>query len=217
MNTLNPTRIRWGALALGLSALLFLAFQLFHPVSSLDLSRPDEAARTFGSTVFVLTDSLLIVAFTLLPFGVLTLWAYLANSKAERWMFVAMILLLAALGPFQAFSGVGAFAFSAASQVYLQGNEGALEVLRALTQGPSVPFGLFGVLLLVLGSIALAIAIWRSEMLPKWAGVLYALGFVLFIVAVSSPASAQKLFRVVDGLSGGIGGIWLAWSIWRKL
>ena len=216
MQTPNPTRLRLGALTLGLSALLFLAFQLFHPVSSLDLSKPDDAARTFGSTVFVLTDSLLIVAFTLLPFGVLTLYAYLVNSKVERWIFVAMVLLLAALGPFQAFSGVGAFAFSAASQVYLQGNQGALEVLKALTQGPSVPFGLFGVLLLVVGSIALALAIWRSGTLPKWAGVLYALGFILFIVAVSSPSSVQKIFRIVDGLLGGLGGIWLAWSIWRK-
>jgi len=216
MQTPNPTRMRLGALALGISALLFLAFGLFHPVSSLDLSQPDEAARNFGSTTFVLTDSLLIVAFTLLPFAVLTLYAYLANSNVERWRFAALVLLLGAIGPFQAFSGVGTFAFSAASQVYLQGNPGALEVLRALTQGPSVPFGLLGVLLLVLGSISLAVAIWRSGTLPKWAGVLYALGFVLFIGAVSSPASVQKVFRIVDGLLGGIGGVWLAWSIWRK-
>ena len=216
MQSRNRTRLRLGALALGISALLFMAFQLFHPVSSLDLSNPDEAAQTFGSSVFVFTDSLLIVAFTLLPFGILTLYAYLAKSHTERWTFVAMILLLAALGPFQAFTGVGAFAFSAASQVYLQGNQGALDVLAALVQGPSVPFGLFGVLLLVLGSIVLALAIWRSGSLPKWAGVMYALGFLLFIVAVSSPSSVQKVFRIVDGLLGGIGGIWLAWSIWRK-
>src|SRR5574341_2487043 len=107
MQTPSPSRIRLGALALGLSALLFLAFGLFHPVSSLDLSQPDASARNFGSSTFVFTDSLLILAFTLLPFAVLTLYAYLANRNVEPWRFAALVLLLAALGPFQAFSGVG--------------------------------------------------------------------------------------------------------------
>jgi hypothetical protein len=56
---MNVTRIKLGAVTLGLSAALFLIFQWFHPVSSLDLSQPDAATRTFASPTFVLTDSLL--------------------------------------------------------------------------------------------------------------------------------------------------------------
>jgi hypothetical protein len=129
---------------------------------------------------------------------------------------VALVLMLLALGPFQAFSGVGAFAFSAASQVYQQGKTDALAVLATLINGPSVPFGMVGVALLVLGALALAVAIWRSGTLPRWAGALFALGFVLFLPAVASPASVQKALRVIDGLASGIGGLWLAWAVWRR-
>jgi hypothetical protein len=184
-------------------------------VTSLDLSNPEAAASTFASTVFVVTDSLLIVSFTLLPFAIMALYAHLTGTKASGWALAALVLMVAALGPFQVFSGVGAFAFSAASQVYLQGEAGALTVLAALASGPGVAFGLFGILLLVLGSIAMAVAVWRSGSLPKWAGLLYALGFILFIVAVSSPAGVQQAFRIVDGLLVGLGGLGLAWRLWR--
>jgi hypothetical protein len=212
----HSTRLKFGALALSLSALLFLSFQLFHPISSLDLSAPDAATRTFASSTFVLTDSLLIIAFSLLPLGLLTVYAILAGSRGERWGMVALVLMLLALGPFQAFSGVGAFAFSAASQVYQQGKTDALAVLATLINGPSVPFGMVGVALLVLGALALAVAIWRSGTLPRWAGALFALGFVLFLPAVASPASVQKALRVIDSLASGIGGLWLAWAVWRR-
>src|ERR1700752_2173090 len=206
-------RIRLGAVALCLWALLFLAFQLFHPVSSLDLERdPDGAARTFGSADFVLTDSLLILAFTFLSLGILAVQTRVTDS----WGFAGMVLILAALGPFQAFTSVGAFGFSAASQVYLQGNQEALKVLAAMINGPSVHFGLLGVLMLTIRSIAMAVGIWRSGTLPKWAGVMFALGLSLFIVAVSSPASVQKMLRLVDGILGGVGALWLAWSLWHK-
>jgi hypothetical protein len=215
MPALNLTRVRFGALALGLSALLFLAFQVFHPVSSLDLSNPEAATRTFGSLAFVLTDSMLIVAFTLLPLALLSVDAALRRNRAERLAFVGLLLVFAALGPFQAFSGVGAFAFSAASQVYQQGKPDALDVLAALVEGPSVAYGLVGVLLLIVGAIVVAVAIWRSGAVHKWAGVLYALSLVLFIAAVSSPTGVQRLLRLIDGKLGGLGGPWLAWSLWR--
>lgn len=212
----TQTRVRYGAIALAVSALLFLAFQLFHPVSSLDLTDAAKAAATFGDPVFVFTDALLIVSYAFLPLGLIAIYGLLADRPGGTWALTGIALLILAIGPFQAFSGVGTFGFSAAAQSILAGNAEAIDVLGRMVQGPSLPFGLTGVGLIIIGAIVLAVAIWRSGALPKWAGVAFAAGLVLFIVAVASPEAVQKGFRIADGLLMGIGGMWLAWALWWR-
>jgi hypothetical protein len=74
---------------------------------------------------------------------------------------------------------------------------------------------LVGGLLVALGFIVFALAIWRGQLLSKWAALLLALGFVLFLFAPQAPLAVQKAVRVIDGLLFGIGGLWLAWSMWQ--
>jgi hypothetical protein len=215
---INVSRTRWGALTLALSSALFAAWGLLHPVSSLDLSDPIAAARTSTSTLQFIADVSLLAAFTLLPLAMLTIYDRVKATEAERWAFVALVLVLLALGPFVAGLGVALFATPAASEVILRGGQGGVDVLKMIFGGPLLPSTLVGFVLLTLGSITLAIALWRARRLPRWAGLMYALGFALVILlpALASPASVQKVYRVVDGLLVGVGGLWLAWSIWRE-
>jgi hypothetical protein len=215
---ISVSRTRWGALTLALSSALFAAWGLLHPVSSLDLSDPIAAARIGTSTLQFIADLLLLATFMLLPMALLTIYDRVKATNAERWAFAALVLMLLAIGPFVAGLGVALFATPAAGEVFLRGEQGGIDVLKAMFAGPLLPVTLVGIVLLTLGSITLAIALWRARSLPKWAGLMYALGFALVIVlpAVANTVSAQKVYRVVDGLLVGVGGLWLAWSIWRE-
>lgn len=214
-------RIRWGAFALALSAALFAVWGLLHPVSSIDLSDPTAAARSAVSTLQFVADLSLLVAFTLLPLGLSTIYDRVKATEAERWGFVALVLMLLAVGPFLAGLGVALLAVPAAGEVVLRGGQvgpGGVDVLKAIFGGPLLPVTLVSIVLLTIGSITLAIAFWRARSLPRSAGLMYALGFaaVILLPVFASQDSAQKVYRVVDGLLVGVGGLWLAWSIWRE-
>ena len=161
----QPARhIRPGAAALACSSLLLLVGQLLHP----DIARytnplvdPAGAARVYTSTPFVLADLVLVFAFTVFLFGILGLYAYLALSRVERWAFGAMLLSLAGVGLFLPFHGIATFAFPAASQVYLDGQAGAFNVVGALLRGPALLIAGLGLVCLALGSIGFGVAIWH--------------------------------------------------------
>src|SRR6267143_40911 len=214
----NRSRIRWGAFALALSSALFAAWGLLHPVSSLDFSDPTAAARSATSTLQFIADASLLAAMTLLPLALLTIFGRLKATAAERWAFVALVLMLLAVGPFVAGLGVALFATPAAGEVFLRGGQGGVDVMKTIFSGPLLPVTGVSIVLLTIGSITLAIAFWRARSLPRWAGLMYALGFavVILLPVVANQDLIQKVYRVLDGLLVGVGGLWLAWSIWRE-
>jgi hypothetical protein len=64
--------------------------------------------------------------------------------------------------------------------------------------------------MLAIGAIDLAGAVWRSGVLPGWGGAALAAGLGLWLPLLPHPV------RIVDGFLIGLGGVWLAWGIWRK-
>src|SRR5215831_1667726 len=79
-------RLRLGAVALGICALLFAAFPFVRPFFRLDVFSPTLAAVASGplaSTSWVAAHLLLVVAFALLPRGLLAIHAALADNPAE--------------------------------------------------------------------------------------------------------------------------------------
>ncbi len=104
-------------------------------------------------------------------------------------------------------------------EVYSLGVIGARAVaqkapdLVALTQsirvGLGVWFFLVGLVLVALGAILIAIAVWRYGSLPRWSGILLGIGLALYIpqFAFSQP------IRVAHGAVLGIGCLWLASSM----
>jgi len=97
----------------------------------------------------------------------------------------------------------------------------------ALADGPTEPRALRGLVLGVTGvglvtpavgvevfampvAIDLARAVWRDGSLPRWAGVSIAVGLSLWLPLL------PRSVRIVDGFMIGLGGVWLAWGIWRK-
>ncbi len=72
-------------------------------------------------------------------------------------------------------------------------------------------FILTGLFLLAIGTILLAIAVWRSGSLVRWSGIPLAIGFALFTPQFTTP----QPIRVAYGLFLLLACLSLAWSMAR--
>jgi hypothetical protein len=103
MLPLSTTHVRFGSLALGLSALLLTVFPLIRPFFPLDPRTPATtlaiASPVIVSTPWVVSHMLYTLAFVLLLYGVLALYTPLATTNVEPRAFRAMVLSLAGIAP----------------------------------------------------------------------------------------------------------------------
>jgi len=70
---------------------------------------------------------------------------------------------------------------------------------------------LAGLILLAVGAILAALAVWRSRRLPKWSGVPFAVAFALYIPQFFG----SQPIRIGHGLLVAAGCMWLAVAMWR--
>jgi len=214
MQVPNLPHVRCGALALGLAALLFTAFPLIRPFFPLDPTAPAEtlavASPAIISAPWVVSHLILMLAFVLLLYGVLTLYARLANSHVGPRALRAMVLSLAGIALIMPMLGVETHILPIIGKLYLAGQTSLAPAVGLIYLGPALVVFLLGLLLLAIGAISFAVAIWHSAVLPGWAGVIFALGLVLWFPPF------PRMIRVIDGLMIGIGGVWLAWSLWQR-
>ena len=70
-----------------------------------------------------------------------------------------------------------------------------------------------GLVLLAVGAVLVAVAVWRSGVLPRWSGIGYAVGFGLFLPQFFGPAprSGSAMVR-----SPPTGAIILAAALWSR-
>jgi hypothetical protein len=155
----------------------------------------------------------------LLIFGVIALGAYLAKEKgrSRRLGLVAMVVTIAANMLFLPIAGWAAFGEPAIGRAYLSGIEEAMQI----NPGPDFSaIFLLSVVLAFIGNVLLGIAIWRSRILPKWAGAIWIAWAVLFYVAgvlygllfVGSSPPTQPVGALLIAISGG----WIVWSVFRQ-
>jgi hypothetical protein len=208
----DPTneRPRFGAVALGLAGVLFAAFPVVRPYYIDLVQNPTNGALVISAPNWMLSHLLLILALSLLPFGLLTVCAALASTNARRLALVGMVLGIAGGCLFLPVGGVEAFALPAIARLYLEGQIGTLDAIEAARSGLRSTVFLPGLVFLGSGGICTAAAVWRSNRLPRWAAVPFALGLVLFM-----PLLPQAI-RVIDGLLIGIGALGIARTLWRE-
>jgi len=214
MPTQVPVRSRLGVVALATSALLFAAFPLVRPFFQLDVFvfSPALAAVASGplaSPPWVVAHLVLTAAFALLPVGLLAIQAALADTAAGPLARRGTALAMAGLGLVLPAVGVETFAMPVLGRLYLDGVTGVAPALAWIYRGPMTLVMLGGLLLLAGGAIDLARGVWRSAGLPRWSGVAFASGLALWLPVLPRPV------RIVDGLLIGLGGLWLAWGLWR--
>ena len=158
-------RIRFGAGALVISGGLFAIYPALRPFSD-EMSLLGAAA--FGSAAWLASHMLAIVAFTLLPLGLLGLQRSLRGTSAERLLFVAIVLSVMGTGFTLPFYGGETYGLHALGQEALRLHTDALlGLVEVIRSGPGLVMFLAGLLLLAASAIATATALWRCCRYPK--------------------------------------------------
>jgi len=212
MTTTDPVRIRLGAAALGASAALFAVFPLVRPFFAMDVFSPTGltgAAPAFASPAWVGAHLGLTLAFVLLVPGLLGLYAVLAGGAEEARALRALVACLVGIGLVLPTIGLETYAMPVFGRAQLDGATGIAHVMGPIYRGPGVQVLLLGLALLAHGAIGFARAIRRSGVLPGWAAIAFATGLCLWLPLLPRPV------RVADGLLIGVGGLGIAWGLWR--
>jgi Domain of unknown function (DUF4386) len=208
----NDGVIRLSVLALPLAGLLALvglysSFQL--GTGGILATGDNRAIVSGGYYVSQLLGNAL--ALTILIFGLMALYAYLANSRVSVLALGAMVLSIFGIALQLIGLGVFAFAIPALSHSFLDGSSESIRILDYIFEGPFRIIVTLALLLYVAGFILWGVAIWRSGALPRWAGVLVAVHAPLLVFGPLSVVGP-----VIGALLALVGGGWIAMSILRR-
>ena len=192
--------------------------------SSLD-PQPDPNTHLEAWSSFVTTDSyvlkhlfLSILGVVFAIFGTFALGAYLAGSRAGRLGLVAMVITVFSSALFLTWGGVSTFAAPEDGQAILAGLEEIESLPSILADTLMMATIVVSILLLFVGNVLLGVAVWRSGVLPKWAGALWAFAPVLMYVfgmvyAMTIGANATPPTVPAGAVLLAISGAWMAWSV----
>ena len=215
----TPNIIRW--IGIGLLGLpLYGALTFF---SSLD-PQPDPNTHYEAFSRFVTTDGYVLkhLFLTILGtifgiFGSIALGAYLTRSRAGGMGLWAMVISVLAYSLFLTWGGVSTFAVPQEGQAYLAGIEEFHKLPTILANTMQLATMVVSILLGFVGNVLLGVAVWRSGILPKWAGALWAFAPVLMYIfglvyAMTIGANATPPTVPAGALLLVISGAWMAWS-----
>jgi hypothetical protein len=214
---------RWMGIGL-LGLLLYGALTFF---SSID-PQPDPNTHYEAFSRFVTTDSYALkhLFLTLLGtifgiFGTIALGAYLTRSRAGRMGLWAMLITVLGYALFLTWGGVSTFATPIEGQAYLAGIDEYHELPTSLASTLQGVTMLVSIVLAFVGNVLLGVAVWRSGILPKWAGALWAFAPVLMYVfglayAMTIGAQATPPTVPAGAVVLTISGAWMASSVLRR-
>lgn len=170
-----------------------------------------EAAVAAGPGFFLgeLVGSVLPTLLSL--FGIFALFGYLAPRAGRRLVVAALVCSTFGAGITLAALGVINYAFPALAHAYQAGDPGAMVVLDGFFRWPWGAI-LYPAMLVPIGFVLFAVALWRSTTVSRMAVLLMAVSVVC--MAVPFPIHT---FRLAGGALGVVAGIWLTSAIRRDL
>ncbi len=205
--------IRLGVLALPVSGVLGLVALISRygtPSARVD---PEAAARAAASPGFFVAQFVgNVLGLTLLIFGILALTAYLANTRGRRLAVAAMISSILAIAPVLSALGITTYALPALGNAYLNGQQDVLPIIDAIFNNPRRIIFVCVFVLYALGFILFGVAIWISGVIRKGA----ALSLGLHAPLVSSFIRPQPTLTVILGsLLFILGGVLIVRDVFR--
>ncbi len=203
-------RMRLSASSLIISGILFVLYPTIRPFSD---ETSLQGAIAFASTDWLVAHILAIIAFTLLPLGLLGLHISLQGTSVNSLAYWSVVLCLIGIGLTMPFYGGETFGLHAIGHEAISQQAATLVSLATVVRsGAGLVMFLIGLLLLAIATIILAIAIWRSGRFTKWSGIPFAFGMGLYIPQFFG---GQPL-RIAHGILVAIGCLWLAAGLWRQ-
>ncbi|SEL79436.1 hypothetical protein [Nonomuraea pusilla] len=188
--------------AFAVTGVLFFAYPAIRPSG-------DDAAAMAGAP-WVVGHLAAMLGFVLLGLGVLGLHQRLGDRLSLR----AAAVTWAGAGLTLPYYGAEDFGLHVIAVRALRDGTPALMELAGQFRFHPVAVAMFaaGLVLLGVGAIMAAVAVWRSGTLARWSGLPLALGFALFIPQFFT---AYPL-RVAHGALLMAGGLWLAAALWPR-
>jgi hypothetical protein len=207
----SPTRTRLGALALAVAGVLFILYPAVRPWT--DESTVDGAREAMRSGSWVAAHLFAMIGFILVPLGLLALRDAVSGTRAGPLALAAVVTGWVGVGLTLPYYGAEDFALNAIARRSAEGQQlDLLDLVDAIRFSPvaATTFAV-GLLTLAAGAVLAAVAIWRSGVLPRYSGILFALGFALFIPQFYTPAAV----RIGHGLLVAVGSAWVALALWN--
>lgn len=209
---LRTNLIRLGILCLPLGAVLKLVGNLgtFNSIGY-GIPQSAEAATASGAGFFVgeLVGSIVPVLLT--PFWVFALFIAFLPSRRPRTLIAAMVSSLIGAGITLPALGVVNYAFPALAVSYRAGNSGAMDIVDSFFTWPRGAM-VYPAVLVPIGTVLFAVAIWRSPIVPRTAMAMFAATAILISIPV--PLHAVRLTGGFIGLGVGC---WITVLIWRNV
>jgi hypothetical protein len=223
--------VRLGIWALPLSGLLVLVAVLGRygtPNPGVD---PGLAVSLADSSSYFVTQLVgNVLGLTLLIFGVISLTAYLINTRVRGLALGAMVLSIVGITLLMGALGVTTYALPAIARAYENGQQDAPLIIEFIFGSPLREMFFAVILCYSAGFILFGIAVWRSGVLPKraavpiaiqapllgsfirpepnWTSILGALMFVVggSLIALSvfrsAPAAEEEVFETRESRDG---------------
>lgn len=205
--TISSSALLLGAFSLALAGVLFFFYPVLRPFSN---EASLQGAQAVASPFWIVGHTLAAVGFILLALGLLSLRLALRQTAGERLGSVALVVTWIGAGPSLLYYGAESFALHAIGQqaVVLHSIQ-LLTLVNAIRWGLAIYVFTVGLVLIGVGPILSAIAIWRSGTISRWSGLPFALGFVLYIPQFFG----SQPIRIAHGLLVALGCLWVAWSM----
>jgi hypothetical protein len=202
-------RVRLGAAGLATAGVLFFLYPAIRPYSD---ETSLQGAAAFASNAWIGAHMLAMFGFVLVTLGLLALYGTLRETPVDGIAFAALIAAWVGAGLTLPYYGAEAFGLHVIGQEALRQNSAALiGLVNDIRYGPAVYLFGVGLLLLAVGPVLAAIAVWRSGTLPRWSAAPFGVGFALFIPQFFGPPAV----RIAHGLLLTVGCVWLAAVLWR--
>lgn len=198
--------IRPGAVALAGAGALFALFPLLRPWSD-KVDGPGGLIEAAASPMWVVAHLCGAGAFLLVCLGALAVRDAHRGTAGERTARAAVVALWLGSGLTLLFFGAETFALHALAQA-----EAPVALLDAVREGPAalIVFAL-GLLLVAVGAVLLAVAVWRGGIMGRASAVLVAALLALYLPQFFLPPAG----RIIHGVLTAAGALWLAAALWR--
>ena len=162
-----------------------------------------EYARGLTSTVHEVVGDLYTAGFVCLLFGLFALYGQIAGSRGSSWAAGGLIASVVATAMVMQVLSIFGLASAVLGDVYLAGHKDVSAAMVLFSGGTLSRridnyIGLL-VFLSLLGAIANAVAVWRSRVLPRWAGILVGVGVVLSLTLTPGTAWVGALCLFIGG------------------
>jgi hypothetical protein len=194
---------RWGAAALAFAGVMFLLYPAVRPWH--DETTVAGARESMASSAWVAAHFFAMLGFIAVGLAMLALRSVVPTRLAGA----ALITTWVGAGLTLPYYGAEDFGLHGAARSDV-GDLVALADAVRFAPLAATTFAI-GLLALTAGAILAALAVWRSGVVAAPAGVLYAVGFALFIPQFYLPATA----RIAHGVLLAAGCLWLAAALWR--